>query len=84
MVSWDRCYDFLNIFAEKFSEKIGVFDSKQRQILNNCDRNIGILEKRQIFCQKLGKIAENCDDNIGPLVVVVCLYSYFFFWAYLW
>jgi hypothetical protein len=21
--------DFLNIFAEKFSEKIGVFDSKQ-------------------------------------------------------
>jgi hypothetical protein len=27
--SWDRCYDFLNIFAEKFSEKIGGFDSKQ-------------------------------------------------------
>jgi hypothetical protein len=25
----DRCYDFLNIFAEKFCEKIGVFDSKQ-------------------------------------------------------
>jgi hypothetical protein len=25
----DRCYDFLNIFAEKFGEKIGVFDSKQ-------------------------------------------------------
>jgi hypothetical protein len=25
----DRCYDFLNIFAEKFSEKIGVFYSKQ-------------------------------------------------------
>jgi hypothetical protein len=27
--SWDRCYDFKNIFAEIFSEKIGVFDSKQ-------------------------------------------------------
>jgi hypothetical protein len=27
--SGDRCYDFLNIFALKFSEKIGVFDSKQ-------------------------------------------------------
>jgi hypothetical protein len=26
---WDRCYDFLNIFAENFCEKIGVFDSKQ-------------------------------------------------------
>jgi hypothetical protein len=25
-VTWDRCYDFLNIFAEKFSEKTGVFD----------------------------------------------------------
>jgi hypothetical protein len=25
----DRCCDFLNIFAEKFSEKIGVFGSKQ-------------------------------------------------------
>jgi hypothetical protein len=22
----DRCYDFLNIFAEKFGEKIGVFN----------------------------------------------------------
>jgi hypothetical protein len=26
---WDRCYDFLNIFAEKFGEKIRIFDSKQ-------------------------------------------------------
>jgi hypothetical protein len=24
-VTRDRCYDFLNIFAEKFSENIGVF-----------------------------------------------------------
>jgi hypothetical protein len=28
-VTRDRGYDFLNIFSEKFSEKIGVFDSKQ-------------------------------------------------------
>jgi hypothetical protein len=28
-ITWDRCYDFLNIFAEKFSEDIGVFDAKQ-------------------------------------------------------
>jgi hypothetical protein len=27
--SWDRCCDFKNIFAKKFSEKIWVFDSKQ-------------------------------------------------------
>jgi hypothetical protein len=28
---WARCYDFLNIFAEKISEIIGVFYSKQSQ-----------------------------------------------------
>jgi hypothetical protein len=27
--SWDRCYDFLNIFDEKLSKKIGDFDSKR-------------------------------------------------------
>jgi hypothetical protein len=26
---WGRCYDFLNIFAEKFYEKFSVFDLKQ-------------------------------------------------------
>jgi hypothetical protein len=26
---WDRCYDFLNFFAKKISEKIGIFDWKQ-------------------------------------------------------
>jgi hypothetical protein len=25
----DQCYDFLNIFAEKFSKEIGVFYSQQ-------------------------------------------------------
>jgi hypothetical protein len=25
---WGRCYDFKNIFAEKFSDIVGVFDSK--------------------------------------------------------
>jgi hypothetical protein len=32
-VTRDRCYDFRNIFAKKISEKNGVFDSKQSQIL---------------------------------------------------
>jgi hypothetical protein len=27
--TWDQRYDFLNIFAEKFGEKICVYDSKQ-------------------------------------------------------
>jgi hypothetical protein len=63
---WDRCYDFLNIFAKKFSEKIGVFVSKQSQILKKVDHNIGFWEKRQFFRRKLSKIAENCDHNIDP------------------
>jgi hypothetical protein len=37
----DRCCDFLNIFAEKFSEKIGVFDSKESNIMQKLDHNIG-------------------------------------------
>jgi hypothetical protein len=26
--TWDRCYDFKNIFAKKIGEKFAVFDSK--------------------------------------------------------
>jgi hypothetical protein len=33
----DRCYDLLNIFAEKRSEKIGVFVSKQSKIMQKYD-----------------------------------------------
>jgi hypothetical protein len=40
--SRDRCYDFVNLFAEKFSEKIGVFDSNQSQIVKKIDHNSGI------------------------------------------
>jgi hypothetical protein len=55
---------FKNILAEKFSEKIGVFDSKQSQILKKiiialvCKKNAIIF-----FRRKLGKIAENCDQK---------------------
>jgi hypothetical protein len=37
----DRRYDFKNIFAKKFGENIGVFDSKQSKIIQNVDHNIG-------------------------------------------
>jgi hypothetical protein len=40
-VARERCYDFLNIFAEKFGEKIGVFDLKQSYIMQNFDLKIG-------------------------------------------
>jgi hypothetical protein len=38
--SRDQCYDFKNIFAKKFSEKIGVFESKQSYIMPNFDPNV--------------------------------------------
>jgi hypothetical protein len=37
----DRCYDFENIFAKKFSEKIAFLDSKQTYIMQNFDHDIG-------------------------------------------
>jgi hypothetical protein len=39
--TWDRCYDFLNIFAEKFSEKIGVFAQATASFCKKFDHNIG-------------------------------------------
>jgi hypothetical protein len=62
----DRCYDFLNIFAEKFSENVGVFAQTTASFFKNCHHNIGFWEKRQFFRRKLAKIAENCDHNIDP------------------
>jgi hypothetical protein len=41
-ITWDRRYGFKNIFADKFSENIGVFDWKQKQSLKKCDHDIGI------------------------------------------
>jgi hypothetical protein len=41
-VTRDRCYDFLNIFAEKFSENIGVFWLETKPNFEKIDHNIGI------------------------------------------
>jgi hypothetical protein len=41
-VTGDRCYDFLNIFAEKFSENIGVFWLKLLLVCEKIDHNIGL------------------------------------------
>jgi hypothetical protein len=37
----DRCYYFQKYIAEKFGEKIGVFDSNKRQFCRKSDHNIG-------------------------------------------
>jgi hypothetical protein len=32
MMTWSRCYDFLNIFAEKFSKKLAFFNQIKAKI----------------------------------------------------
>jgi hypothetical protein len=54
--TWDRCYDFLNIFAEKFSENIGAFLLKPQLVfLQKFDHNNWFLRKTPIFSLKIGK-----------------------------
>jgi hypothetical protein len=51
--SWDRCYDFNKVFAEKFGERISAFDSNKRQFFR---KNTLVFEKKTpIFSPKIGK-----------------------------
>jgi hypothetical protein len=52
-VTRDRCYDFKNIFAEKFSEKIGDFVSKQSQSLKKLI--ITLIFEKKIFAENWQK-----------------------------
>jgi hypothetical protein len=54
------------IFSPKIGKTTVVFYSKQSQIMQKFDNNIGFWEKRQFFRRKFPKIAENCDHNIDP------------------
>jgi hypothetical protein len=40
-VTRDQCFEFLNIFTETIGEKIGVFDSKQGEIVRKLNHYIG-------------------------------------------
>jgi hypothetical protein len=64
--SWDRCYDFKNIFAEKFREKIGVLTQNKAKLCKILIISMVLKEKRQFFRRKLSKIAENYDRIIDP------------------
>jgi hypothetical protein len=59
---WDRCYDFENIFAKKFSEKIGVSDTNQSQILKKLIITL-VFEKNAIF------FAENWQKSQKILII---------------
>jgi hypothetical protein len=57
---WDRCYDFKNIFAEKFSNKLAV------SLFKKCIITLVFEKKRQYFPRKMAKIAENNGHSIDP------------------
>jgi hypothetical protein len=64
--TWDRCYDFLNIFAEKFSKEVAFLIQNKAKLCKKFIITLVFEKKRQFFRQKLSEIAENCDHNIGP------------------
>jgi hypothetical protein len=65
--SWDRCYDFKNIFAEKCCQKYWRFLAQTTaSFCKIVIITMFFLRKTPIFRRKLAKIAENCDHNIGP------------------
>jgi hypothetical protein len=66
-VNRDRCYDFSNIFSEKFDEKIAFFVKNTANVRKICIITL-VLGKTPFFRPKLAKLSENCDHNIDPRV----------------
>jgi hypothetical protein len=60
---WDRCYDFKNIFAEKFSEKIGVLTQNKAELCKILIIALVFEKSTNFFRQKW---SENCDLDIDP------------------
>jgi hypothetical protein len=50
--TWDRCYDFLNIFAEKFSEKMAFSTKNKAKLCKNLIITL-VFEKNANFSPKI-------------------------------
>jgi hypothetical protein len=61
-MTWDRCYDFLNIFAEKFGEKFGVFTQNKAKVCK-------ILIITLVFEKNANFFAENCRKSPKILII---------------
>jgi hypothetical protein len=59
---WDRCYNFKNIFAEKFSEKIAFLSQNKAKLCKILIITL-VFEKSAIF------IAENCQTS--PKIMII-------------
>jgi hypothetical protein len=70
-VTWDRCCDSLNIFAEKFGDQIGVFLFKTK--LNYvCKKLIITL----VFEKNNNFFDDNCNHNIKTNMATLALTSF--------
>jgi hypothetical protein len=63
---WDRCYNFLNIFAEKIGENNCFLPKPLLVFVKNYDHNM-VFEKNANFVRRTwANREENCDHNIDP------------------
>jgi hypothetical protein len=62
----DRCYDFLNILAEKFSKKLAFFTQNKAKFWKSMIITLVFKKNANFFAENWKKIAENCDRNIDP------------------
>jgi hypothetical protein len=53
-VTRGRCYDFKNIFAEKFCEKLAFFAQNKAKLCKNWIIALLVFEKTPIFSPKIG------------------------------
>jgi hypothetical protein len=52
---WDRCYDFLNIFAEKFSKKMAFLTQNKAKFSKNLIITLVFEKKTPIISPKIGE-----------------------------
>jgi hypothetical protein len=56
--TWDRCYDYLNIFAEKFGKKLAFLAQNKAKLFKILIITLD-LKKPPIFSPKIGKNRRN-------------------------
>jgi hypothetical protein len=61
-VARDRCYDFLNIFAEKFGEKMAFLTQNKAKLCKNMIITL-VFEKNANF------FAENCRKSLKIVII---------------
>jgi hypothetical protein len=61
-LAWDRCYDFLNIFAETICEKLAFLTQNKAKLFKNLIITL-VFEKNANF------FAENCQKSLKIVII---------------